>query len=103
MIDPTKRRKFVESSVALLEDVGLDGLDLDYEYPGNDNEAQGYAELLKELRQALDEHASKKKIDYRFLLTIAAPCGASNYQKLNVKAMDPVLDFWNLMSYDFSG
>lgn len=63
------RRKFVESSVKLLEDYGLDGLDVDYEYPQNDEQARGYVHLLKELRYALDEHQRKKGIDYRFLLT----------------------------------
>jgi len=32
---------------------------------------------------------------------IAAPCGPENYQKLNVWEMVPLLDFWNLMAYDF--
>ncbi|KAK6518815.1 Endochitinase 1 [Arthrobotrys conoides] len=103
VIDPAKRAKFVESSVQLLEDYGLDGLDVDYEYPSDDAQARGYVELLRELRQALDAHAAKKHANYRFLLTIAAPCGPQNYQKLHVKAMDDQLDFWNLMAYDFSG
>ncbi|RVD87188.1 uncharacterized protein DFL_001431 [Arthrobotrys flagrans] len=103
VIDPAKRAKFVETSVQILEDYGLDGLDVDYEYPSDDAQARGYVDLLRELRQALDAHAAKKHANYRFLLTIAAPCGPQNYQKLHVKAMDEQLDFWNLMAYDFSG
>ncbi|KAK6342306.1 Endochitinase 1 [Orbilia javanica] len=103
VIDPAKRAKFVETSVQILEDYGLDGLDVDYEYPSDDAQARGYVELLKELRQALDAHAAKKQANYRFLLTIAAPCGPQNYSKLHVRAMDEQLDFWNLMAYDFSG
>jgi chitinase len=64
------RNKFVESSVKLLEDYGLDGLDIDYEYPQNDEQARGYAHLLRELRHALNEHQRRKEIDYRFLLTV---------------------------------
>jgi chitinase len=56
----------------LLEDYGLDGLDVDYEYPSNDEEARGYVELLKELRAALDYHALSKGANYRFLLTVCA-------------------------------
>jgi chitinase len=91
---------------------------VDYEYPGNDEQARGYVELLRELRRGLDWHAQKKGANYRFLLTvrclrfpclrlqlmctqIAAPCGPDNYQKLHVRAMDEVLDLWNLMTYDF--
>ncbi|KAF8210281.1 glycoside hydrolase [Mycena galopus ATCC 62051] len=103
VVSPALRAKFVHSSIKLLEDFGLDGLDVDYEYPSDHAQAAGYTELLRELRHGLDEHARAKGADYRFLLTIAAPCGPDHYRKLNVKEMDKYLDFWNLMAYDFSG
>ncbi|KII92909.1 glycoside hydrolase family 18 protein [Plicaturopsis crispa FD-325 SS-3] len=103
VVSPALRAKFVESSVKLVEDYGLDGLDIDYEYPGNAAQAAGYVELLKELRQGLDAHARNRGYNYKFLLTIAAPCGPDNYQKLHVKEMDQYLDNWNMMAYDFSG
>ncbi|KAF8911750.1 glycoside hydrolase family 18 protein [Mucidula mucida] len=103
VVNPALRAEFVRSSVQLLEDYGLDGLDIDYEYPQNDDQARGYVDLLRELRAALDHHAAQKRANYRFLLTIAAPCGPDNYQKLRVREMDASLDFWNLMAYDFSG
>ena len=56
----------------LVEDYGLDGLDVDYEYPQNDEQARGYVELLRGLRAALDEHARRKHANYRFLLTVSA-------------------------------
>jgi chitinase len=71
VVSPSHRAKFVESSIALLEDYGLDGLDVDYEYPSNDAQASGYTELLKELRLGLDEHARIKEADYKFLLTVS--------------------------------
>ena len=70
VISPSSRAKFVQSSVKLLEDYGLDGLDIDYEYPQNESQAKGYAELLGELRAALDRHATQKKANYRFLLSV---------------------------------
>ncbi|TFK75441.1 glycoside hydrolase [Pluteus cervinus] len=97
------RARFVESSVKLLEDYGLDGLDVDYEYPSNDEQARGYTQLLREMRLALDRHAQQKGPNCHFLLTIAAPCGPQNYRKLHIEEMDDYLDFWNLMAYDFSG
>ncbi|KAH8995731.1 glycoside hydrolase [Lactarius akahatsu] len=103
VVSPARRAEFVRSAVSLVEDYGLDGLDVDYEYPQNDAQARGYVELLRELRAALDEHARRKYADYRFLLTIAAPCGPDNYHKLHIREMVPLLDFWNLMAYDFSG
>ncbi|EKM54475.1 glycoside hydrolase family 18 protein [Phanerochaete carnosa HHB-10118-sp] len=103
VVNPALRSKFVASAVRLLEDNGLDGLDVDYEYPSDEAQARGYVELLREMRHALDRHAAKKGANYRFLLTIAAPCGPDKYRKLFVREMDAVLDFWNLMAYDFSG
>ncbi|KLO14596.1 glycoside hydrolase [Schizopora paradoxa] len=103
VVSPSHRARFVESSIKLLEDYGLDGLDIDYEYPSNDEQARGYAALLREMREGLDRHAQRKSADYRFLLTIAAPCGPDNYKKLHAAEMDRYLDFWNLMAYDYSG
>jgi chitinase len=55
-----------------VEDYGLDGLDMDYEYLQNDAQAMGYLGLLQELWAALDQHARHKRADYRFLLTVSA-------------------------------
>jgi chitinase len=73
VVSPAHRAEFVRSAVKLVEDYGLDGLDVDYEYPQNDAQAMGYVHLLRELRTALDEHARHKRADYRFLLTVSIP------------------------------
>jgi chitinase len=70
VVSSSLRSRFVETSVKILEDYGLDGLDIDYEYPQNDEQANGYVELLKELRNGLDMHQKSKGIDYKFLLTV---------------------------------
>ncbi|KAI6157544.1 glycoside hydrolase family 18 protein [Pisolithus tinctorius] len=103
VVHAVARATFVKSAVKLLEDYGLDGLDIDYEYPSSREQAAGYRELLKELRMALDQHSRNKGIVHKFLLTIAAPCGPQNYKVLDINGMDPYLDFWNLMAYDYSG
>jgi len=103
VVSPAHRTRFVHSALRILEDYGLDGLDIDYEYPGNPEQAWGYVELLRELRWALDEHAQRKRANYRFLLTIAAPGGPDHFEKLYVTEMNQVLDFWNLMAYDYAG
>lgn len=71
VVNPALRSKFVASSIRLLEDNGLDGLDIDYEYPQNDEQARGYVQLLRELREGLDAHARRKGANYRFLLTVS--------------------------------
>ncbi|EST08952.1 Glycoside hydrolase, family 18, catalytic domain protein [Kalmanozyma brasiliensis GHG001] len=101
--DRNKRAKFVSSAITILENDGLDGIDIDWEYPDNDAQAANYVSLLKELRAGLTAHQQKKKDANPYLLSIAAPCGPDHYQKLRAKDMDQYLDFWNLMAYDFAG
>jgi chitinase len=97
------RREFASSAVSLLENLGFDGLDIDWEYPQNAAEAESYVLLLRETRRALDCAAAKRGAGCRFELSIACPAGAQNYQKLKVRDMDRYLDFWNLMAYDYAG
>ncbi|KAF8452969.1 family 18 glycoside hydrolase [Terfezia claveryi] len=97
------REKFASSAVQLVKDLGLDGLDIDWEYPADANQASNFVELLKETRRQLDGYQARYAPNKKFLLTIAAPCGAQHYQKLLISEMDKYLDFWNLMAYDFAG
>ncbi|BGP15861.1 Chitinase 4 [Rhodosporidiobolus nylandii] len=102
---PAGKAKFVGTAVKLVEDYGLDGLDVDFEYPQNDKEAQDYIELLKGLREGLDALQQKLGVngEHGFELSIAAPCGPDNIAKLRIREMDQYLSFWNLMAYDYSG
>ncbi|GAA5945310.1 hypothetical protein JCM3775_007590 [Rhodotorula graminis] len=102
---PAGRARFVETAVALVGDYGLDGLDVDFEYPQDDAQARDYVELLRGLRHGLDElqHRLGMAPPHGFELTVAAPCGPSNFEKLRVREMNQYLSFWNLMAYDYAG
>ncbi|RDI84157.1 hypothetical protein Vi05172_g6030 [Venturia inaequalis] len=102
------RRKFAESAVRLVKDLGLDGLDIDWEYPKNAQEARDLLLLLGACRQELDAYAATLPVQSNgraahLLLTIAAPAGPTNYEKLLLREMAPLLDFINLMAYDYAG
>lgn len=97
------RRTFAESAVKILKDVGLDGLDIDWEYPKSDAEAQDFVKLLATTRNALEEYSHSLSSRPHFLLTIASPAGPSNCHWLKLREMDRYLDFWNMMAYDFAG
>ncbi|KAL8722781.1 MAG: hypothetical protein Q9225_000792 [Loekoesia sp. 1 TL-2023] len=104
------RSTFAKSALRLVKDLGLDGLDIDWEYPKNDSEAQNYVHLLAETRKELDaashhhdHHHHHHDHHDKFLLTVACPAGAENYEKLHLGSMDRYLDFWNLMAYDYAG
>ncbi|MCJ1233820.1 hypothetical protein MMC14_001778 [Varicellaria rhodocarpa] len=96
------RAKFAESAVKIVKDLGLDGLDIDWEYPKSSSEGDHFVHLLYETRKALDAYASAPHLP-RLLLTIACPAGPQNYAHLPLHAMSPYLDFLNLMSYDYAG
>ncbi|CAO3699878.1 unnamed protein product [Rhizopus stolonifer] len=103
--DPARRQRFVSSSIKLLVDLGLDGLDIDWEYPKDDAEAFHYVHLLYELRLAMDAYQQQcGHLDQpRLLLTVAVPCGPEHYRKLRLGQMQPYVDLFYLMAYDYAG
>ena len=88
--DPNPRATFVNSAVQLISDYGLDGLDLDFEYPSTPAQGQGFADLLTALRTAFDQLAASKGDTTPYILSAAVPAGAANYQYLVVPQMDKV-------------
>ncbi|EGR51271.1 glycoside hydrolase family 18 [Trichoderma reesei QM6a] len=97
------RIRFAKTAVNLLANWGLDGIDIDYEYPINEREAVGFVDLLRECRKALDEYASLHNQRYHYLLTAAVSAAQQHYKWLDMPAIDRYLDAWHLMAYDYAG
>ena len=97
------RQNFASSAVKILGDWGLDGIDIDWEYPNNPQETHNFVLLLKACREALDHYAADNGQDYHYLLTVAVAAGPQHYSHLDMKGMDPYLDAWHLMAYDYAG
>lgn len=97
------RAEFIESCIGLIKDFGLDGIDLDWEYPTN-GEWAGIAHcphcvedarlLLKEFRMGLLKEFPKE----HKLLTIASGCT----QPWVDEETFPALDYMNVMCYDYN-
>lgn len=99
----SSRSTFVSTAVEFVKDLGLDGIDIDWEYPANDTDASNFVLLLQELRQGLDAYAAQYAPSNTFLITVACPAGPTNYEVLHMSDMDAYLDAWHLMAYDYAG
>lgn len=47
----TSRQKFCETSLKLIADLGLDGFDIDWEYPEDATDAANYVDVVKRCRK----------------------------------------------------
>ncbi|KAF2675917.1 glycoside hydrolase family 18 protein [Lentithecium fluviatile CBS 122367] len=103
------RKTFADSCVKLIKDLGFDGIDIDWEYPSNPEQGQHLLLLLQAIRSAMDAYANKLAGESpdgtrpHFVLSIAAPAGEANYKNMPLGALAQVVDFINLMAYDYSG
>ncbi len=108
-LTPQSRKLFIDSAVAFLERHRLDGLDVDWEYPGqkglnNTNRHEDKVNctaLLAEARAALDK--AGKAAGKRYLLTMATGTNDSWIEHTEMDKLHASLDFVNLMTYDMAG
>jgi len=106
-LTPESREGFGKSAIELMQKYQLDGIDLDWEYPGQigeDNgfrpeDKQNFSLLLGEIRRQLDELETKSKTHY--LLTIATGGDQAYIDHTELGEAQKHLDFINIMTYDF--
>lgn len=101
------RLVFIESAIDLIKRYDLDGLDVDWEYPGQRGagntyraeDKQNFTALLKELRQRFDQETrqSHKKL----WLTIAAEGSTDFLEHTEMGQVQSYVDAVNLMTYDY--
>jgi chitinase len=93
------RQAFADSAAKLLREQSLDGIDIDWEYPGigiagiksRAEDKQNFTLLLQALRKTLGN---------QYLLTIAA-ADHEYAENIQLDQVTACLDWINLMSYDF--
>lgn len=99
------RKIFVESVVAFIKKYDLDGLDLDWEYPGlpgigntyRPEDKQNFTSLVTELRQAMDQ------LKPGLIITFAAAGWERYFDHIELDKVMKQVDFINLMTYDMAG
>lgn len=101
------REKFAKSAVKLMKSYGFDGIDIDWEFPGQraeDNvfrpsDKENFTLLLSELRKQLD--IVSKSDSKHYLLSIAAGADQEYITHTNLGEAQEYLDFINVMCYDY--
>ena len=105
----SSRRTFAHSAVMLLREYTLDGIDLDWEYPGQgvagikyrDADKHNFTLLLKTLREELDaETAAQGRTGKHYILTIAG-ADREYFDHVEMSELQVYLDWVNVMAYDF--
>lgn len=104
------REVFADSAVDFIRKYNMDGVDLDWEYPvsggleGNSyrpEDKQNYVLLLQKTREKLNVAGAADGKTY--LLTIASGAGPAYIQNNNLSGIAAVVDWINIMTYDFNG
>ena len=106
-LTPSSRRKFAKTSVEIVANYDLDGVDIDWEYPGliGDNnvfrpeDKQNYTLMFKEIRKELDELT--KQTGKYYELTTAVGAFKSYIEHTEMDKAAKYLDYVNLMTYDY--
>jgi chitinase len=100
---PSNRATFIKNLWGFLDEYGYDGVDIDWEYPGakdrggSEQDGANFVSLIKELRAAIKESGRE------CIGTYTAPTSYWYLRHFDPKAMEPYIDWINLMSYDLHG
>ncbi|MEX2564893.1 MAG: glycoside hydrolase family 18 protein [Cyclobacteriaceae bacterium] len=96
------RSKFINSASDFIAEYELDGMDMDWEYPGisgagtkaRKEDTQNFTALMKGLREMLDNFDTPK------LLTFASAGWKRYYEHIELNEVMKYADYTNVMTYD---
>ncbi len=108
---PEGRETASESVLDFLrEHTVFDGVDFDWEYPGggglgsnsvSPSDGLYYALFLEKVRTKLDQLGEERGRVYE--ISVASPAGSEKIANFNLPGVAPLIDFFNVMTYDFHG
>ncbi len=107
--DEAKRKHFINQLIEFVIEYDMDGIDMDWEYPGSGsggisyhfNDKYNYSKLSDEMREALDELEKANGRKYVMSLAIGSFIGSLN--SFEVDNLNKNYDYLNIMNYDFIG
>ena len=106
-LTPASRATFIDSAEAFVARYNLDGLDIDWEFPGEPGaghafrpeDKRNYTLLLKELRARFDKMT--KKSHRRLYITVATGALSDFLDHTEMASVQKYVDAVNLMAYDY--
>ena len=105
--DSIKRATFAKECVRLVNEYGIDGVDIDWEFPGRSsaNDSITFTSILRDIRIAFDkqEDTFKKREKRSLKLSIAISSSDQHMKYIQWSRVSEYLDFVNVMTYDYSG
>ncbi len=105
--NPESRARFASQCAQIIQLYNLDGIDIDWEYPGYEARGGSVADkanftlLLRQVRAALD--AQERKVRRDLLLTIACSAAPVRMGGIDWPQVKGLVDGINLMAYSFYG
>jgi chitinase len=110
VLTDTSRAAFAASAVDIVRKYDLDGVDIDWEYPGRPglegniyrrDDKQNFTLMFRDLRHALD--SIKEQTHKTYLLTTAVGGFVTFLDNTEMGKAQQYLNYINLMTYDFGG
>lgn len=108
VLTDTSRRAFATTSVAIVRQYNLDGVDIDWEYPGmvgdgnvfRPEDKQNYTLMFQAIREELTK--LQQETGRYYLLTTATGGFPAYLDHTEMGKAQEYLDYVNLMTYDYS-
>lgn len=96
-----KMAKWVGDITKIVVDNGYAGLDVDWEFPRDQSTKDRFTGLVRAIRDAFNE--VERSTGKHLLITSAVTARPAEGQWIDGPALEPLIDFLNVMTYDFSG
>ncbi len=93
--DPAARNRFAAGMKDFVTTNHYDGVDIDWEVPTTPAEVVSDVALMQSLRDALPTP--------QYLLSMATPSEPGHWGNYDFARLTPIVDFYNVMTYDFHG
>jgi chitinase len=92
---PEARSRFAQNLKDFILKYSYDGVDIDWEVPESQPDVANNVLLMQALRDALPSP--------RYLLSMATPSEPGHWGEFDFAHLTPIVDFYNVMTYDFHG